>query len=395
MKIVILLGRGIEGCGVTKHTVELQNWLKKHNHSVVTYANKTKKYCRATAHTHTITELKFSDESASNAILDMCNDADYVVVNSFPATKHKEKDITAFNNLIAAIKSRIIVIQHDHNIISIRRNAGMMETVAKAHAIFAHATTNAFVEHIRNAGFTIPVQSFQPGYNFQYTRDLYWKPIEAQSTNIHRWIGRASPWKGIYAFFNLHNGFLRKQGGIAIMEGIEKSLYYKDLVLSPQWDFEDYTHEKYRYEDIPFAVDKRVYMCGVYNNAEMLERMSLSTFGYQLTTMRPRFIEHSIEYTHCETVACGVLPVFRKSFGDACLHRKTGIPLSQCADTGTVWLDDTNMAAAAELIQRLAQDSGMRNEWREAAYEFYTGHQGTGAEFARLFGLQNTNNMLK
>jgi len=388
MKIVILLGRGIEGCGVTKHTVELQNWLKKNNHSVVTYANKLKKYSRANAHTHTLIELKFSDESASNAILDMCNDADYVVVNSFPAIKSKDKDIAAFNDIIARIQSRIIIIQHDHNIISIRRNACMLETVAKAHAIFTHATTNAFVEHIRNAGFNQPVQSFQPGFDFESARRQYWKPVEQQRVNIHRWIGRSSPWKGIYAFFNFHNQFLRKQGGISIMEGMEKSLYYKDLVLSPKWDFEDYTHEKYTHADIPFATDKRVYMCGIYNNTEMLERMSTSGFGYQLTTMKPRFIEHSIEYTHCEIVATGVLPVFRKSFGDYCIHRKTGLPLTQCANTGTVWLDDTRMDVAADTIQRLQQDAGLRAEWREAAYEFYTSHQGTGNEFARLFGLQ-------
>ena len=129
-------------------------------------------------------------------------------------------------------------------------------------------------------------------------------------------------------------------------------------------------------------------MCGIYNNTEMLERMSTSGFGYQLTTMKPRFIEHSIEYTHCEIVATGVLPVFRKSFGDYCIHRKTGVPLTQCADTGTVWLDDTRMDVAADTVQRLQQDAGLRAEWREAAYEFYSSHQGTGNEFARLFGLQ-------
>ncbi len=388
MKIVILLGRGVEGCGVTKHTIELMAWLKKNNHFVITYATKTKKYTRGDSHQHDIIETKFYEENTLAEIVNACNNADYVVVNSFPAVKYVKREIDAFNKIIGSIKTKIIIIQHDHNIISIKRNACMNETVAKAHIIYTHSTSNSFVEYIRELGYTIPIKKFQPGFNFEQIRQTHWKPITMQDTKIHRWIGRATPWKGINAFFDLHNNYLRQAGNISIMEGIERSLYYSDLCTGGKWDFEDYTREYYKYNDITFEPNKRVYMLAHYNNTEMLERMSLSGFGYQLTTMKPRFVEQSIEYTHCEIAACGTTSVFRKSFGDLCVHRKQSLPLTQCKNTGTIWLDDKDMSKAFNTIKQLSLDNVMRDEWRNMAYEFYREHQGTGDEFNELFGLQ-------
>ena len=35
MKVAIIMGRGIEGCGVTKFTVEQTKWLKKNGYDYV------------------------------------------------------------------------------------------------------------------------------------------------------------------------------------------------------------------------------------------------------------------------------------------------------------------------------------------------------------------------
>ena len=43
-KIAIVLGRGLEGCGVTKYTVELDWWLYENNYSVTVYVDKSKKF---------------------------------------------------------------------------------------------------------------------------------------------------------------------------------------------------------------------------------------------------------------------------------------------------------------------------------------------------------------
>ena len=49
-KIAILLGRGIEGCGVTKYTIELAKYFKKHDIKYKIFVSEDKKFTRTNAH---------------------------------------------------------------------------------------------------------------------------------------------------------------------------------------------------------------------------------------------------------------------------------------------------------------------------------------------------------
>jgi hypothetical protein len=114
--------------------------------------------------------------------------------------------------------------------------------------------------------------------------------------------------------------------------------------------------------------------------------MSTCGFGYQLSVLDERFIERSIEYTHCEVACTGVVPVFRKSYGERVTHRKLGDKLVNCKDSGTIWLDDNDMQPAYDIIQKLGRDPVMRNEWREKAFEFYKIHQDSLFTFEEMMG---------
>jgi hypothetical protein len=103
--------------------------------------------------------------------------------------------------------------------------------------------------------------------------------------------------------------------------------------------------------------------------------MSGAGFGYQLSLLNPKYVEKSIEYTHCEIPAVGTVPVFRKAFGDLCRHRVYDVPLTQCKDSGTIWFDDNDMVGTWAEINRIADDAVLRNETREKAFEFYRYHQ--------------------
>ena len=130
--------------------------------------------------------------------------------------------------------------------------------------------------------------------------------------------------------------------------------------------------------------DQPAYVFGPYVNEQMLYRMSACGFGYQLSILDERFIERSIEYTHCELAAVGVVPVFRKLYGERCTHRKFGDKLIDCKNTGTIWLDDNDMQSAYDLVTALSKDAGMRDEYREMAFEFYKAHQDSEYTFAEL-----------
>ena len=128
---------------------------------------------------------------------------------------------------------------------------------------------------------------------------------------------------------------------------------------------------------------KKAYVFSTFVQDELMERMSKVGFGYQLSILKPKYIQRSIEYTHQEIIAAGAVPVFRKEYGEVCIHRITGDPLIHCKNNGTLWIgnDVENRSEVLEHIKQLTNDDGYRNEYRESAYEFYKQHQDASNAF--------------
>ena len=389
--ISIIMARGIEGCGVTKYTVEQVKWLKNHGYNTKVHAAKDKSYSRKYAHNlGEVNHFKFANSDLMDSMIESCNNSDLIVINSLPSKdtgRGAGSGSDAVRNWIRALASfnkPVVLIQHDHTIYSIKRNAALDEAVNAADIVFAHARTNDFSNYVRQmangegtlSSFFGEVESkqifnFQPGIDFESNRKVYWKDIEEQDPKHHKWIGRCTSWKGYKQMFEWHNNYLKPAGYLTTFEGIEKSpafLGFKELS-----DFENCIDKKP--EEVEFKYGNDAYVFGPYVNDELLHRMSRVGFGYQLSILDQKYIEKSIEYTHCELATAGVVPVFRKEYGERCIHRVTGDPLIHSKGNNTVWLNSENMPEQIELIHKLTNDNVMRNEWREGAYEFYKQHQ--------------------
>lgn len=403
-KVAIIMARGIEGCGVTKYTVEQVKWLKRNGYQTKVYAAKDKTFSRKNAHDLGEVDLfKFSDAAQIDRFIEECNQSDYIFVNSLPALgngRGKGAGDDAVDNWIKALKSfkkPVILIQHDHTIYSIKRNAALDEAINAATLIFAHARTNDFSDYINelNAGSSLMsffgeetssknILNFQPGLDFEVNRKLYWKDIAEQDEKHHKWIGRCTSWKGFDLMFQWHNNYLKPNGYLTTFEGIEKSpafLAFKELS-----EFHNEINSAPEGFDLSARYGDHASVFGPYINDKLLHRMSSSGFGYQLSILKPKFIEKSIEYTHCEVASVGTVPVFRKEYGDTCVHRVTGDPLSRSKDNFTIWLskENSDMEDAINTIKRLAADSVLRDEWREGAYAFYKAHQDSEYVFEDL-----------
>ena len=405
MKVSIIMGRGIEGCGVTKFTVEQTKWLEKNGHEYTVYASSDKNWTRKKSHEMKgVVELKFTDIAAVDKMIAGCNASDVVIVNSLPSARseasshiskgHPELAVIEFKRAIEQINRPMTFIQHDHSSIAIRRNAGLNECVEKAAALFGHSPTNDFARMIAPDqgglqdffGDDTPVKtvtSFQPGIDFDSLRAKYWKPITEQDARHNKWIGRTTPWKGYKQMFKFHNEYLTPAGYMTTFEGIEKSPAY--IVFRQLSPFNPHlTGPTIADVDLTNAYGDLAYVFGPYVNDAMLERMSRVGFGYQLSLLDERYIHRSIEYTHCEVVCTGAVPVFRKKYGERCTHRKHGDKLIDCKNTGTIWLDDDNMLPAFQLLDKLAKDDAMRDDYREQAFEFYRDHQDSEYTFAEM-----------
>ena len=393
MKVAIIMGRGIEGCGVTKFTVEQTKWLAKNGHDFVVFSSKDKSWTRKNAHdVSNVVQLKLAKPEETNKMIEGCNKADVVIINSLPSLSHSEQCITQFKRALEEIQKPVVLIQHDHSSLSIKRNAAIQEAVNRANILFGHSRTNDFAKYVSEvtgggglAGFfgdddSKTILNFQPGMDFDSVRAKYWKPIEETNPIMHKWIGRTTSWKGYVQMFKFHNEFLRPGGYITTFEGIEKSpayLGFRELSEFHGMIDKDIT-------TVTLNSDEPAYVFGPFINDQMLERMSRVGFGYQLSILDERFIERSIEYTHCEVACTGTVPVLRKLYGERCTHRKFGDKLINCKDTGTIWLDDNDMQPAFDLVNKLSKDHGMRNEYREMAFEFYKQHQDSQYTFAEM-----------
>lgn len=393
MKVAVIMGRGIEGCGVTKFTVEQTKYYRNNGIDHVVYASKDKSWTRKNAHdVSNVIQLKFAKSEETQKMIDGCNSCDYVIINSLPSVSHSDECINQFKRFLDEVQRPIVLVQHDHSSLSIKRNAAIDESIRKASVIFGHSPRNDFARLVESstgggglAGFlgnddSKKILNFQPGMSFEDVRSKYWKPITETAPMYHKWIGRTTSWKGYVQMFKLHNEFLRPNGYITTFEGIEKSPAY--LGFRELSEFNACIDK-----DINTAhlkTDEPAYVFGPYVNHEMLERMSRCAFGYQLSLLDERFIERSIEYTHCEVACTGVVPVFRKAYGERVTHRYTGNKMIAEKNSGIVWLDDSDMKPAFDLIDKLAKDPVMRDEWREMAYEFLKYHQDSQYTFKEM-----------
>ncbi|MGA1046715.1 MAG: hypothetical protein ACO3UU_01800, partial [Minisyncoccia bacterium] len=83
---------------------------------------------------------------------------------------------------------------------------------------------------------------------------------------------------------------------------------------------------------------------------------------------------NNIENCHAEIIASGSVPIFHKHFCDNVIHKVQGKPVSLCENTGTIGLDYSNFNECLEVMKKLKNDSTMRDDWREMAFEFWKQH---------------------
>ena len=371
MKIAIILGRGIEGCGVTKYTYELEWWLHENNHSTVIYADRSKKWSRNDAHELLNLHHVNFGKNEFEEVYEGCKSSDLIIFNSLPSVNHSKESQKSFSKLLD-LNVRKVLIQHDHNKSSLRRNALLEESFQKSDVLFAHSTTGDFADIVNTPNLfdfkKRTINLMQPGINFGLYRNRYWKSIDKQDLKHHKWIGRTVSWKGYDLMMKFHDE-LMKIDHLTTFEGIDRSPAYMDF--KSKYKFYDELKSDVDDTNLDDRYGKVASVFGQYINSELLERMSSCAYGYQLSKLKPKYIAHSLEFTHLEPVAVGVIPVFRKEYGDACIHRHYGKPLTEL-DSGTIWLTDNNMDECISTIKELSTDESMRNEYRELAYQCYS-----------------------
>lgn len=386
MKIALLLARGLEGCGVTKSAVEFKELFPG---VVDIFATNDKKWPRRDSMKWEATEFKCGDdEEAKKIAFKIHSEYDILIIYSVPSKSHSDECKKNFLKMIKAIKKpHKAIVQHDHSIHSIIRNANLKETIQMCDHVFMHSLKGDFNKWMdKNEIFHVERHEFGPGFHYDNHRKKFWKPIEQQNKNIVRWLGRTAFWKGPTLMIDFHEWHLRDAGYITILEGLEASIQWPGIVYRNHKDKTDrrdvvnfFRQEKEHPTTQTFGYGTERYNIGAYlyppfEHDDAMERLSLSAFGAELYNLRNKAYGKSFEYIGSEIVASGVIPIIHRDYGRHVNHRTIGKPLIDCENSGTLFLDNDNMKEIAKQMHKLRVNSGMRDEWREMAFEFWKAH---------------------
>jgi len=384
MKIAVLLGRGVEGCGVTQCAVQLQKVT-----GATIFATSDHKWPRAKGIEFPHTLFKAADLSACQDVQRQLAEMDLVVVYSVPSISHPVECQDNFVTLVENLNVRKVLINVDHKNASIIRNAKLKEICQAMDVLMTHSLDNDFCRWAKKNDVTTNIVKMGLGFDFDGHRAKYWKPIEQQNDMVIRWIGRSTGWKGPDIILDLADEYLHERGFITILEGLEASIgypfvLYRDVKkLAGRRKVMNYFRPEKGLDNVEKfnksmhgqeKVGVGSYLYPPYVNTECMERMSLSAFGSDLYHLPAQMYGNNIENCHAEVIASGAIPIFHKHFGDNVVHAKQGDAISQCKNTGTILLDTTNFAEVTEQLEKLTKDRGLRDEWREMAFSFWKQH---------------------
>lgn len=398
MKIAILMGRGIEGCGNTKCALVCKEHFDAKGHPTDIYAANDRKWPRANAHSFDLKcEFTCADDKQTNVVIQALNCYDLVIVYSVPPkaksqkANEKESDTKAriaqencidnFLRICEEITVPKVSIQVDHSVHSLARNGKLKEISDAMDLVFAHSLTGDFSKWLKKNDVKTELCEYVLGYTYDAHRDKYWKPVEDLDPKAFKWIGRSTGWKGPDLAFAMQREYLRDAGFLTTLEGMEMSIgslafFFKngnrndgprDDVATAGGNKDDWNWDNLEHGGPSYAF-------GPYNFNEAMERVSRSAFGSDLYHLKAEKYGKSIENCHGDVISAGSIPVFHKHFGENCKSLVTGKPYIEHEHTGTIWIDDDNIAEACAAMIAISKNPAAIQIMRERAYKFWKEH---------------------
>jgi glycosyltransferase involved in cell wall biosynthesis len=397
--IALVMGRGVEGCGVTRYTIEYKNWLEKQGKEVVVYALKDKgNFTRANAQ-------KFDYEifTADDDISGKLNECEYVVYMSVPSNSNSTKAKNSFiENCVKKVKVKKVFIQHDHKNQSLIRNAKMWVILEMCDIVFTHCLQSDFGILYQKPKLvpSAPIYEFKIGIDFselaQY-RKKFFEKVDRIS-----YFGRFARFKHPERLLELRKGL--KANIITEMRGLERSIEAVDIykrVYEEPYDIIDYQHsiklakEKIKDKEKLEEEIKRIqgeketqncfdktYVYGPYSRDIGMEEISKSKFGCSFYELDARAYGNHVEFAMLEIVGLGLIPIFSKHWGDNTKHI-SGKPFSQVKNSG-IYMSPDNIDEVCEKIIELNDNENLYNDYVDRCIEVYKQHSSTDVAFQDL-----------
>ena len=200
MKIALMFGKGIDGCGVTRGAHIFEKWAIDNGvaETIIVNFNNDQKIIRAkyTKWHGKIHHVYPSQTDVSEDILKIVNSCDIAIIHSYPTRKQAGKYIERFRRFLERVQDPIIVC-HDHCITRI--NAANIPQGNELHSM-----ADVFVTQSLSGAAAVDAITFDPGLRRRILENPIW--IDPGSLDCFRtsvedrqrhliYIGRHSPIK--------------------------------------------------------------------------------------------------------------------------------------------------------------------------------------------------------
>jgi hypothetical protein len=383
MKIAIILGRGIEGAGVTRFASELNDYLNNNNFYSHIFAVNEKQWPRKNLQIlnnySLISVSQFKDVS-----IKLNNEFDIVLYCSIPAKKgYSEKCIEDFYQYLVCdvIKPKKFSTQNDHKKASLSRNANLFEINEKMNGIFSFSNETPFFEILQEKFGKNIINKFIPlknGINFD---ELYSfrKEISIREKRI-TYLGRYATFKDPSRLYKFHP-YIKSFNFKSELIGIERSIG----AVYPMFKFEDMKTSKHNIEMIDCTDEKKFYVnrseqsnelpyvYGPYDRIKTLSSIGDSLFGCSFYNIDENANGNNIEYAQLEMIGIGLIPFFDYDWS---IHTKVNNISINSIDNFGVFLkkDLSNAKECADKLEEIYLNTSLRKKYLDTSFQAVEGY---------------------
>ena len=391
MKIAQILGRGIEGAGVTRYAIELYLYLKKHGIQTELFVVDDKKWGRASA--QDVPEYTVINKNNIKQMHKELNKFTHVFCHSVPANKGYSDEIKdGFVEMWGKIEKPFrIMMQVDHKIQSIARNANFMELNGMADAIVTHSDTSPFAEKlVKEFGSSVMDKFIKLHLSYNFDKLAKFRKTEhlKKITYLGRFAGFKEPSR-IFGFAphgvanELHleaKGIERSIGALEMFYQQGSPTWTKDKVMRP--DVIEVSNKALKeglVTDDHLRELGKVYIFGPYDHDDGMEVLSRSLVGADFYHLDEKAYGDNFEYAMCEIVGVGTIPMFDHNWASNCHIYEKGFKTDKkFIDLDTygffVKKDLSNVPEIVDEINRVWDNPKLKQQYLDTAFEVTRAH---------------------
>ena len=357
MKIAIVFGKGLDGCGVEKFGYEFQRYMPD---DVDIYDLQERGFTRSGGHIKD--SISFKAEEIPEVAKKLNDNYDIVMLNSYPSPLHKQSTVKSFfEDLVLKIEKPILVgMMHEIKRMNFDRIPLHVPIANQCDIIFNFSTETSYAKDISSILTDKKLGERIARMKLPFTvsdYEKYWVPFKDKRRSCiyaSRWTTMKDP-KRMVDMFNLDKDFHYS------IHGIERSIGAKfDIIDITSWQdkFDGYDYDS----DICQSF-------GPYEYEDGMNLISNSMFGYSgynLPKERHNYGDR-FEYAQMEIIAVGTVPVFDWDYG-----------MNNVAEDGStfisnpiaIWSNREDLNETKDKIHELSNDEAMYNDYLEAGIQF-------------------------